>query len=435
MNNQYNYYRPDDNEDNQNNQTYYNNQNQYGYQNQYNYQYQEPEKKTKQKKKIPKLVKNLFLALLLGSVGGSAFAGTNYLVSNLLEPDKKEEKTTSVSSTQLTTSNSSVTSDVSQIVDNTMPSIVSITNMSVQQVQNFFGGVREYESESAGSGFIIAQTDTELLIVSNNHVVEGSKTLTVTFHDESSVEALIKGTDAARDLAVIAVPLDNIDNKTLSTIKIATLGDSNTLKVGEPTIAIGNALGYGQSVTSGIVSANQRSIEGFDGVYIQTDAAINPGNSGGALLNINGEVIGINSAKIASSSVEGMGFAIPISEAMDIIQPLMNRETRSKVPEAERGYIGIQGYDVSAESAKMYNMPVGVYIAEVVDGGGAQKAGLSKGMILTKFEGITVTDMDSLKEQLTYYRYGEKVEITVQVPANGVEYEEQVFTVELQQNK
>lgn len=426
MNNQYNYYRPEDD----------NNNYDYSSQTQYTYQYQEPGKDKKPKKSFPKKVIGVIaLALIFGIVGGSTFAGANYLVGNTLNPAKEIREAKTVSSTKLTTSNSSVTSDVSQIVENTMPSIVSITNMSVQQVQNFFGGVREYESESAGSGFIVSQTDTELLIVSNNHVVEGNTTLTVTFHDETSVEAQIKGTDAAHDLAVIAVPIEKIEKSTLDNIKVATLGNSDSLKVGEPAIAIGNALGYGQSVTTGIISANQRSIEGFDGAYIQTDAAINPGNSGGALLNINGEVIGINSAKIASSSVEGMGFAIPVSDAMEIIQTLMNRETRSKVPEEEQGYIGIQGYDVSAESAQMYDMPVGVYIAEASSGGGAEKAGLSKGMIITKFEGITVTGMDSLKEQLTYYRYGEEVEITVQIPANGGEYEEKVFNVELQRNK
>lgn len=424
MSEQYNYYRPDDDD---------NEQNYYNYQGQYTYQ--EPEKEVRPKRKFPKKVVGVIaLALLFGLVGGAAFAGTNYLVGNILNPSKGTSEVKTVSSTTLTTSNSSVTSDVSQIVENTMPSIVSITNMTVQQVQSFFGGVREYESESAGSGFIISQTDTELLIVSNNHVVEGSTTLTVTFHDSSSVEAKIKGTDAARDLAVLAVPIENIEDSTLETIKVATLGNSETLRVGEPTIAIGNALGYGQSVTTGVVSANQRSIEGFDGEYIQTDAAINPGNSGGALLNINGEVIGINSAKIASSSVEGMGFAIPISDAMEIIQTLMNRATRSKVSEEEQGYIGIQGYDVSKESAQMYNMPVGVYIAEVISGGGAETAGLTKGMIITKFEGITITGMDSLKEQLTYYRYGEEVEVTVQIPASGVEYEEKTFVVKLQQN-
>ena len=428
MDNQYNYYKPDDDNEEQKNQYGY--QNQYSYQSQY--QYQEPQQKPKPKKKFPKKVAAIIgAAVLFGVVGSLVFNGTNYLISKVTGSDTTVETTKPVSNTQLTTSNSSVTSDVSQIVENTMPSVVSITNMSVQQVQNFFGGTQEYESESAGSGFIISQTDSELLIVSNNHVVEDSTTLTVTFCDETSVEAKIKGTDAARDLAVIAVPLDEIASETLETIKVATIGDSDSLKVGEPAIAIGNALGYGQSVTTGIVSAVGRSVDGFDGEYIQTDAAINPGNSGGALMNINGEVIGINSAKIASSSVEGMGFAIPISDVQEIIQELMNRETREKVSDEERGYIGIKGYDVTEESAKMYDMPVGVYIAEAMRGTGAEKANLSKGMIITGFEGMSVDSMETLSGYLAYYRIGEEVELTVQVPVNGGEYEEQTVTLTL----
>ena len=303
--------------------------------------------------------------------------------------------------------------------------------MSVQQVQDFFGGIRQQESKSAGSGIIISQNDTELLIVTNNHVVEGSETLTVTFVDETSVEALIKGTDSARDLAVVAVPLEKIPDETMDAIKLATLCDSDGIKVGEPAIAIGNALGYGQSVTMGIVSATERTISGYDGTYIQTDAAINPGNSGGALLNINGEVIGINSAKINASEVEGMGFAIPISDTTDIIQNLMNKETRSKVSEAERGYLGIKGYDVTEEGAQMYNMPTGVFIAEVIDGGGAKDAGLTKGMIITEFDGSSVDDMETLKGLLEYYKVGEEVSVKVQVPEKNGEYTEQEVTVKL----
>ena len=303
--------------------------------------------------------------------------------------------------------------------------------MSVQQVQDFFGGIRQQESKSAGSGIIISQNDTELLIVTNNHVVEGSETLTVTFVDETSVEALIKGTDSARDLAVVAVPLEKIPDETMDAIKLATLCDSDGIKVGEPAIAIGNALGYGQSVTMGIVSATERTISGYDGTYIQTDAAINPGNSGGALLNINGEVIGINSAKINASEVEGMGFAIPISDTTDIIENLMNKETRSKVSEAERGYLGIKGYDVTEEGAQMYNMPTGVFIAEVIDGGGAKDAGLTKGMIITEFDGSSVDDMETLKGLLEYYKVGEEVSVKVQVPEKNGEYTEQEVTVKL----
>ena len=375
-------------------------------------------------------------AVLFGAVGGVTMQGTSYLTGKLLGKNTKSTvgTTKTVSNAKLTTSTSTVTSDVSDIVENTLPSIVSITNMSVQEVQNFFGGISQQESESAGSGIIISQNDSELLVVTNNHVVEGSDTLTVTFNDGNSVEAQIKGTDSARDLAVVAVPLDKISDDTMNAIKVATLGDSDSLKVGEPAIAIGNALGYGQSVTTGIVSATGRTIDGFDGEYIQTDAAINPGNSGGALLNANGEVIGINSAKINSSAVEGMGFAIPISDASDVIQNLMNKETRSKVSDEERGYLGIKGYDVSEEGAQMYNMPTGVYVKEVMSGGGSEKAGLTKGSIITGFEGSSISGMSSLQEQLQYYKAGEEVTLTVQIPDKNGEYTEKDIKVTLGKN-
>ena len=416
MENQYNYYRPDD--DNNTDRSF-----------------QESRKAPKPKKKFPKkAIAVAGFAVMFGVIGGLTFQGTNYITGKLLGTTSTKEKTKStktVANTQLTTSKTAVSSDVSDIVDATLPSIVSITNMSVQQVQDFFGGIRQQESKSAGSGIIISQNDTELLIVTNNHVVEGSETLTVTFVDETSVEALIKGTDSARDLAVVAVPLEKITDETMDAIKLATLCDSDGIKVGEPAIAIGNALGYGQSVTMGIVSATERTISGYDGTYIQTDAAINPGNSGGALLNINGEVIGINSAKINASEVEGMGFAIPISDTTDIIENLMNKETRSKVSEAERGYLGIKGYDVTEEGAQMYNMPTGVFIAEVIDGGGAKDAGLTKGMIITEFDGSSVDDMETLKGLLEYYKVGEEVSVKVQVPEKNGEYTEQEVTVKL----
>ena len=416
MENQYNYYRPDD--DNNTDRSF-----------------QESRKAPKPKKKFPKkAIAVAGFAVMFGVIGGLTFQGTNYITGKLLGTTSTKEETKStktVANTQLTTSKTAVSSDVSDIVDATLPSIVSITNMSVQQVQDFFGGFRQQESKSAGSGIIISQNDTELLIVTNNHVVEGSETLTVTFVDETSVEALIKGTDSARDLAVVAVPLEKIPDETMDAIKLATLCDSDGIKVGEPAIAIGNALGYGQSVTMGIVSATERTISGYDGTYIQTDAAINPGNSGGALLNINGEVIGINSAKINASEVEGMGFAIPISDTTDIIENLMNKETRSKVSEAERGYLGIKGYDVTEEGAQMYNMPTGVFIAEVIDGGGAKDAGLTKGMIITEFDGSSVDDMETLKGLLEYYKVGEEVSVKVQVPEKNGEYTEQEVTVKL----
>ncbi|MCI6092410.1 trypsin-like peptidase domain-containing protein [bacterium] len=416
MENQYNYYRPDD--DNNTDRSF-----------------QESRKAPKPKKKFPKkAIAVAGFAVMFGVIGGLTFQGTNYITGKLLGTTSTKEETKStktVANTQLTTLKTAVSSDVSDIVDATLPSIVSITNMSVQQVQDFFGGIRQQESKSAGSGIIISQNDTELLIVTNNHVVEGSETLTVTFVDETSVEALIKGTDSARDLAVVAVPLEKIPDETMDAIKLATLCDSDGIKVGEPAIAIGNALGYGQSVTMGIVSATERTISGYDGTYIQTDAAINPGNSGGALLNINGEVIGINSAKINASEVEGMGFAIPISDTTDIIENLMNKETRSKVSEAERGYLGIKGYDVTEEGAQMYNMPTGVFIAEVIDGGGAKDAGLTKGMIITEFDGSSVDDMETLKGLLEYYKVGEEVSVKVQVPEKNGEYTEQEVTVKL----
>lgn len=426
MDNQYNYYRPDSDENR-------------GADNQQGFgagPQQNPKAPKPKKGYAKKVALVVGAAVLFGAVGGVTMQGTSYLTGKLLGKNTKSTvgTTKTVSNAKLTTSTSTVTSDVSDIVENTLPSIVSITNMSVQEVQNFFGGISQQESESAGSGIIISQNDSELLVVTNNHVVEGSDTLTVTFNDGNSVEAQIKGTDSARDLAVVAVPLDKISDDTMNAIKVATLGASDSLKVGEPAIAIGNALGYGQSVTTGIVSATGRTIDGFDGEYIQTDAAINPGNSGGALLNANGEVIGINSAKINSSAVEGMGFAIPISDASDVIQNLMNKETRSKVSDEERGYLGIKGYDVSEEGAQMYNMPTGVYVKEVMSGGGAEKAGLTKGSIITGFEGSSISGMSSLQEQLQYYKAGEEVTLTVQIPDKNGEYTEKDIKVTLGKN-
>ena len=426
MDNQYNYYRPDSDENRG-----------AGNQQGFGAGPQKDPKTSKPKKGYMKKVALVVgAAVLFGAVGGVTMQGTSYLTGKLLGKNTKSTvgTTKTVSNAKLTTSTSTVTSDVSDIVENTLPSIISITNMSVQEVQNFFGGISQQESESAGSGIIISQNDSELLVVTNNHVVEGSDTLTVTFNDGNSVEAQIKGTDSARDLAVVAVPLDKISDDTMNAIKVATLGDSDSLKVGEPAIAIGNALGYGQSVTTGIVSATGRTIDGFDGEYIQTDAAINPGNSGGALLNANGEVIGINSAKINSSAVEGMGFAIPISDASDVIQNLMNKETRSKVSDEERGYLGIEGYDVSEEGAQMYNMPTGVYVKEVMSGGGSEKAGLTKGSIITGFEGSSISGMSSLQEQLQYYKAGEEVTLTVQIPDKNGEYTEKDIKVTLGKN-
>ena len=414
--------------------------------NQYTYYKPEPDDmngmneetpKPKKNRKVPKPVKLVCAGVAFGLVASVTFQTGNYVGTKVFGTTTTNGKTAKTAQTvdgaKLTTSSSSTgTSDFATIAKNAMPSIVSITNMSVQEVQSFFGGTQQQESTSVGSGIIIGQTDSELLILTNNHVVEGNEKLTVSFVDNESVEANVKGTDSTKDLAVVAVKISDVKDSTMDEIAVATMGDSSKLEVGEQVVAIGNALGYGQSVTSGIVSATERTLDGYEGgTLIQTDAAINPGNSGGALLNSNGEVIGINTAKVATDSVEGMGYAIPISDASDTIQNLMNQETKTKVSEAEQGYLGIQGVDVSDESAKMYNMPTGVYISDVVKNGGAQQAGLTKGSVITGLEGTTISDMNSLKEQLQYYRVGDKVKVTVQVPGNNGEYTEKTVEVTL----
>ena len=414
--------------------------------NQYTYYKPEPDDmngmneetpKTKKNRKVPKPVKLVCAGVAFGLVASVTFQTGNYVGTKVFGTTTTNGKTAKTAQTvngaKLTTSSSSTgTSDIATIAKNAMPSIVSITNMSVQEVQSFFGGTQQQESTSVGSGIIIGQTDSELLILTNNHVVEGNEKLTVSFVDNESVEANVKGTDSTKDLAVVAVKISDVKDSTMDEIAVATMGDSSKLEVGEQVIAIGNALGYGQSVTSGIVSATERTLDGYEGgTLIQTDAAINPGNSGGALLNSNGEVIGINTAKVATDSVEGMGYAIPISDASDTIQNLMNQETKTKVSEAEQGYLEIQGVDVSDESAKMYNMPTGVYISDVVKNGEAQQAGLTKGSVITGLEGTTISDMNSLKEQLQYYRVGDKVKVTVQVPGNNGEYTEKTVEVTL----
>lgn len=362
------------------------------------------------------------LALVFGIVASVAFQATNLVADRFLGTTENRE-VKSVDNTKISQSTGETAkSDIASIAEEVMPSVVSITNLSVQQVQSFFGGIQEQESKSVGSGIIISQNDSELLIITNNHVVEGNETLTVSFVDEESVEAQVKGTDAAKDLAVIAVQTKEIKDTTMDQIKVAALGNSDQLQVGESVIAIGNALGYGQSVTSGIVSATGRELDGIDEKLIQTDAAINPGNSGGALLNANGEVVGINTAKVATDTVEGMGYAIPISSVSDIIENLMNQETKTKVSEAEQGQLGIQGVDVTADSSEMYNMPTGVYVSEVIAGGGAKKAGITKGSVITGINGTSIDGMQALKEQLQYYRAGETVKITVATPEKNGEY-------------
>ncbi len=427
MENQYNYYQPDQGYSNSVFDEKPENGGQYHSGNQ------------KKKRKVPKAVKFIGAAVAFGVIASAAFLTTNTVAGKFLKSPEigsaieKEPSVSDSSNIKLNKSSSTVMSDISAIVEQSMPSVVSITNMSVQEVQSFFGGVQQRESQSCGSGIIIGKNDTELLIVTNNHVIEGANTLTVSFVDDAAVEASVKGADASKDLAVVAVPLDKIEDSTMKAIQIITLGDSDQLQVGEPVIAIGNALGYGQSVTNGIISALDRDLEmeGFDSKLIQTNAAINPGNSGGALLNANGELIGINTVKVNANAVEGMGYAIPISDASEVIETLMNRETRTQVPENERGYLGIQGVDVTSDSAQMYNMPTGVYIAKVVKNGAADKAGISKGAIITKFDGITIDSMATLQEQLQYFRVGEEAEIVVQVPENNGEYTEQAVTVTL----
>lgn len=338
--------------------------------------------------------------------------------------------------------------DVSDIAESVMPSIVSITNKSVQEIQNYFsmfgyrGQSQFMETESAGSGFIIGKNADELLIVTNCHVVENANTLSVCFIDNQAYEANIKGTDSANDLAVIAIPLDTISADTMAQIKVASIGDSDSLKVGEQVVAIGNALGYGQSVTTGIVSAMNRSIESKNSVvntstneeevptYIQTDAAINPGNSGGALVNMNGEVVGINSAKMSSTEVEGMGYAIPVSRVSDIIETLMNETTRTKVAESQRANIGISGITVDATVNQTYGIPTGVYIADVTAGSAAEAAGIIKGEVITAFDGKAVTGIEELKDLLQYYAAGETVEVTLKVPGAG-EYSEKTVSLTL----
>ncbi len=327
-----------------------------------------------------------------------------------------------LSSIQASSDDQTLVSDVSEVVENVMPSIVAIT--STQMVQSvysnwwgYYGNGDEYEEQTgAGSGIIIGQNDTELLVVTNNHVVEGADSLQVQFIDDETADAYIKGTNADNDLAVVSIKLSDIKQSTLDAIKIATLGNSDELKVGQGTIAIGNALGYGQSVTTGVVSALNREVEYEDRTMtlIQTDAAINPGNSGGALLNTKGEVIGINAAKYSSSSVEGMGFAIPVSEVTDIIEELMNRETLIKVDPEKKGYINIKGRDVTEELAAAYDAPVGVLVVEVIEKGAAEKAGIEKSDIITAINGDKVTSMKELQEKLEYYEKGTTVTLTVQ---------------------
>mgnify|MGYP000931319393 FL=1 len=414
-------------------------------------------------------------AVLAGGLAAGSFEGVNKLAGwsgattveaasnkdeTTLTYAKSEKKDSDASDSKSDTgkdtgSTAKGSLDVSEIVSEALPSIVSITTKSVQEVQNYFGmyGMygyapqqQEQEVEGSGSGIIVGKNDDELLIATNYHVVEGADTLSVAFTDGNAVEASVKGFDEERDLAVVSVSLDDVEDDTMDAVSIANIGSSDDLKVGEQVVAIGNALGYGQSVTTGIVSAKNRrmdsdnntvtdgSDDSSDGVnLIQTDAAINPGNSGGALLNMEGEVVGINSAKLASTEVEGMGYAIAISDVTDILQNLMNETSRDKLDDSEHGVLGIKGSSVSSEAVQMYGIPAGVFVKKVIEGGAADKAGLKENSVITEFNGKTVSSNNQLIEYLSYYEPDEEVELTVQVP-HGTSYKEETVKVTLDEN-
>lgn len=375
--------------------------------------------------------------LFFGLFAGVSFFGVQYLLTGVTgigssqsalgqnveisEGDGVEESKSGIKLTD-TTQISVVTSDVTEVVDEVMPAMVSIINNYLQTGTTFFGQTYTEEVQGSGTGFIVAESETELLIVTNYHVIEGTNQLDVTFIDGTVAQAQVKGTDSDMDLAVIAVALDALSEETKAAIAISTMGDSDALKLGEPVIAIGNALGYGQSVTNGIVSALNREItveEGSTGTFIQTNAAINPGNSGGALLNVKGEVIGINSNKIGATVVEGMGYAIPISAAKPIIAELMLKETRTKVEDGQIGYMGITMQTVTSQFSQMYNMPQGIYVIGVEEGSPAEEAGFLAGDIIAKFEGEKISDHDDLIDIMQYYKAGSQVVVTVERPTNG----------------
>jgi serine protease Do len=393
--------------------------------------------KTKKNSKIKGAMKLTATALAFGLIAGVSFQGYNYAVggnnassvestnTSVISTNSKSED--DISAVTTASSSSSVSSDVSQVVENVMPSIVSITSTSTYNTSDMFGRTYSDEATGSGSGIIIGENDTEILIATNNHVVADATKVQVTFNDESVVDATIKGTNSNSDLAVVGVEKSAIKSDTLSNIKVATLGDSTKLKVGSVAIAIGNALGYGQSVTVGYISALNREVTFEDGsmTLLQTDAAINPGNSGGALLNSNGEVIGINSSKYSSEEVEGMGFAIPISDAIPIINALMNKET---IPESEQAYMGIMGADVTEEYSQRFGMPIGVYVNQVSSSSSAEKAGLVEGDIITAIDDNKVETMEDLQEFLATYRAGDTATITYSQQVNGT-YSEKTLKI------
>lgn len=414
------------------------------YRNEYRNEYREAPQTPKRKNSwVRKAAGITAAAVLFGTVAGGVMTGVNYVgarltgLSDITASASAETEgittaqipeTKAASDDQSTTPVSTVT-DVSSIAEKAMPSLVAINDTMTVEQNNFFGMPQTYQAQSSGSGIIVGQNDTELLIATNNHVVSGATDMKVTFTDSTQVAAAVKGTDSATDLAIIAVKLSDIPSDTMSKIKVSTLGDSDHVKVGEQVIAIGNALGYGQSLTVGYISALDREITDENGIqhtYIQTDAAINPGNSGGALLDLNGNVIGINAAKNASTEVEGMGFAIPISKAQEILNNLMTKKTREAVDESAQGYLGIQGTNIDANASKEYGMPVGIYVYKIVEGGAAANSDLKEKDIITKFDGQSVTNMEELKQMLTYYEGGSTVELTVQSLVNGAYVEHNV---------
>lgn len=410
---------------------------------------QEPVKKPKKsggflKKALAAIAIGVFFGISAGvslyfvnCITGVNDVKTEVAVEEEVVPVVEEEQTEVSDSGIDTTSTQTITTvvtDVTEVVENVMPAVVSITNIYTETT-SFWGQNYSSEAQSSGSGIIVNENEEELLIVTNYHVVQDADTLKVQFINDTVADAQVKGADSNMDLAVIAVKLENLDAETKDAICLAKLGDSDSLKVGEPAIAIGNALGYGQSVTTGVISALDRQIEisedgSTTGKLIQTDAAINPGNSGGALLNVKGEVIGINSNKIGGSAIEGMGYAIPISSAEPIIENLMLRETKDKVAEERKGYLGISGINVTSDVANMYGMPQGVYITQVYEGTAADEAGMINGDIIISFEGSTVGSMEDLQGYLEYYEVGESVEVTV-MRASGGNYQEVKLTVVL----
>lgn len=382
-------------------------------------------------------------ALLFGVVAGGTISGIQ-LLTRQFAPELTSEKVT-VSQVETlpqaetkaqengaVTALPTVMNDVSAIVERAIPSVVAINSVTQREVQNWFGQSQIYEGKGSGSGIIVGESDTELLIVTNNHVIEGATTLSVIFNDNEEVEAHIKGTDSENDLAVLAVNLESIEDSTKSKIAVATLGDSDSLKVGQGVIAIGNALGYGQSVTVGYVSALNREVHTDEQTtrnLLQTDAAINPGNSGGALLNMQGEVVGINSAKYSSTDVEGMGYAIPISKVHDIIDDLMTKKTRVQVEQSKQGYLGIQGTDIDSNASNLYGMPQGIYVYKIIEDGAAANSDLKEKDIITKFDGQSVRSMAELKTMLLYYAGGDTIELTVQSLQDGQYVERKVSIV------